>query len=191
MIGNFGAGAARGRQAPPESGHLPETRTSKPRQAPGRRGPPALAGGCSTGDFHEMRCRGMDRAQRLVQLRCGALWTCGGRVAGASPLHRRRSCLRRWAVSPVCQCSYEGRACHSAYGRAARRGVPHQPPKNLALLSGHYPGANALEIGAERLGFILRPRALKRPRNPYATLQNQQGSWFESRLWQFSIWPSG
>ena len=60
-----------------------------------------------------------------------------------------------------------GVSCPLVHGRAARRGVPHQPPKNLALLSGHYPGANALEIGAERLGFILRPRALKRPRNPY------------------------
>ena len=59
-----------------------------------------------------------------------------------------------------------GVSCPLVHGRAARRGVPHQPPKNLALLSGHYPGANALKIGAERLGFILRPRALKISRNP-------------------------
>ena len=88
--------------SPPESGHLPETRASKPRQAPSRRGPPALGegGGCSTGDFHEMRCRAAWTERRGLSSsdagrfgRAGGAsrvrprYTGGARVSDGGPFH--------------------------------------------------------------------------------------------------------
>ena len=88
MIGNFGAGAARGRQAPPDSGHLPATRASKPRRPPVRRGSLALGGGkvrlaisgrCSATAWSERRSLTCLDAQ------------CFGRAAGARWVRPRRA----------------------------------------------------------------------------------------------------